>query len=369
MRKREMKQLVDWAILAEDNGGDGGDGDGGGDWGGGGGGWGGGGGGYGGGASLYSTFIQPFTDVFDEAKSVVETGMSKVQLLSGIATYAVLTTFLPFIRADFNAMMEHDKRRMNHIYSKYADVFARTDAALTETGGDYDGAGIFFVLFPRSVIAKNLVTNVGAMGGDAAKTAVDTAFDFLDAVTLNTTAVVTDPLRKKLGFVEGAWHGSDLLTEDEEREGSSPYVSAAAKLLGHSKIKQAVDNSKIIQAMRKDGLESIEGTIASAVEPIKKLKGVRSVNDLERITGRQVDIEGALKSKKVDPSTIQPAELDAAVRDALPGLVEQAAAPFVKRLESLKKSLSGMASAYGVSGDPVFQQVMKKFEEGLRELD
>src|SRR5574338_1347244 len=245
--------------------------------------------------------------------------MSKVQLLTGIATYGVMTMFMPFVKANFQAMVEHDKRRMNAIHQRYADVMRRTQQALSETGGNYDGAGIFFVLFPDAVIAKNLTKNAAGAGKNTTKMAVDTAFDFLDAVTLNATSVVTDPLRRRLGFTENV--SSDLLVEDDKQDAPPREIVLARKLMAHPKIKRAVANSKTIKGMRSAGLKALMGTISDAVEPVKKLADVHDVSSAERVTGKRFDVASALRDKKVDPSTVKRQELDSVVADVVPHVV------------------------------------------------
>lgn len=360
MYKRDVDKLVEW-VIAEDDGG----------------GWGGGGwgddmgfhGAYGGpSGGLYKTFLQPFVDVWDTAKSVAETGMSKVQLLTGIVTYGVMSSLLPFVTANYEEMVQHDKRRMSKIQSKYKEVLERTDEALTSVGGDYDGAGLFFVMFPAQVMARNLVKNMGSMGEDAAKMAADTAFDFLDAVTMNATGAVTDPLRKKLGFTESTSRYDDrmLLFEEDQPKG---IAKAVVKVFTHPKIEEKLTNSKVLSSMRQDAVEAVEGTIRDALVPIKKLKAVQTVDELERLTGKPVNLDEALKAKDVDPSTVSDRELDAAMKDVLPALVEQAAQPFVKRFESLRDSMKKMASKYDVAGTETFKTMISKFDEALKALE
>jgi len=354
MNPVKINSLVEW-IINEDDGGDwGGDS-----------GWG---GGDSGGASLYSTFVKPFVDVYETSKYVAETGMSKVQLLSGIATYGIMTMFMPFVKTNFQSMIEQDKRRMSSIHSKYSEIFKRTEQALRETGGNYDGAGIFFVLFPDAVITKNLTQNVTGMGEDTVKIAVDTAFDFLDAITLNATSVVTDPLRKRLGFMEAYIPSLKFINEDDDKKKTPKAVSVAQKLFKHQKVRKAIANSSVMKSMRSDGFAALKQTIEDSLEPVEKLRRVKSVSDIEHVTGKKLDIAGALRDKKVDPSTVQKQELDAVIADMVPGLVKQAAKPFVERLTQMKSNLSSAADKFDVSNTKTYEKLMNMFDEGLKEL-
>lgn len=370
MRRSDVKRLIEWALNEEDGGGDGG-----GDWGGD---WafdtGYGGMGYGaGGGSMYGTFIQPFVDVFDTAASVVETGMSKVQLLVGIATYGIMDILIPWVKPQYEKMIEHDKRRMAQILRKHAATFERTDQALTEVGGDYDGAGIFFVLYPDAVIARNMVKLAGSGSEDTAKMAVDAAFDFIDTVTMNATGVVTDPIRKHFNFMEAYGRSGELITEDGDDKDMGEVKKLAAmavKVMTSDKVQSLLNKSAQLKSLKQDGLEALEDTIKLAVEPIEKLKSVDNVMELESLTGGQLNIEDALHAKKADPDElgISNDEIEVAVKDVLPSLIEQAAQPFIKRLERLRTDLSKLASEYDVGGSSTQKMVDKLFDEALGKL-
>lgn len=337
--------------------------------------WGGGyGGGEGGGSSLYNTFIRPFTDVLDTAAAVVETGVSKAQLLVGIATYGVMDLLVPFVKPKYDAMVEHDKRRMASIYQKHRSTFERTEQALTEVGGDYDGVGVFFALFPDAVITKNLAKVAAAGSEKAVKTAVDTAFDFLDAVTFNATGPATDAVRKHFNFVEGRDRRGDLLLEDDdERKGSraSDVGRVAMKVFTSPRVRKLVADSKPIKSLRHDAMAALMDTIKEASEPIVKLKGAKTLADVERVVGRKLDTRKAMDVKDVDKDALAVADSDvaAAVEDVLPGLIEQAAQPFVRRLERLRGDITKLAGIYDVSDDPAFKAVERAFEGAFSALE
>ena len=353
-RERELRETIR-GILNEFDGGDGGDGG----WGSGDGGYGYGGGDYG--PGLYKTFLQPFVDVLQTSQAAIETAASKVQLLTSVATYAVMSSVLPFVRADYDAMIEHDKRRMQSIQQKYANVFKRTDQALTEVGGNYDGAGIFFVLFPHKVITYNMMKSGAGIGERSAKTLADTAFDFLDAISMNATSVITDPVRKRLGFQEGI----QRLTEGEED--SNRETQIIAKVMNHHQIEQAVENSSITKSMRSDGLEALKGTLDMATESIGKLKRVNSVNDIETLTGRPVSVpDDALRDAE---GNIDERDLETAVQDIMPRVITQATAPFLKRIKRLKEDFQKMAKQHGVTDDKTFQAVMRMFKDTTAKLE
>ena len=352
-RKRELQETVRNALNEFDGGGDGG-----GDWGGGGG------GGFSDyGPSLYKTFLQPFVDVLETSQAAIETATSKVQLLMSVATYAVMSSVLPFVRADYDAMIKHDERRMQSIGQKYAEVYKRTDAALTEVGGNYDGAGVFAILFPHKVLAYNMVKGGASVGEKSVKTLADTAFDFLDAITLNATEGITDPLRKSMGVQESF----KRITEDEEKEGPSKEAQIISKVMNHPHVEMEINNSQIIKSMRKDGLDALKGTLEKATEPIKKLKKVNSIQDIESLTGRPIDIpEDALRDAE---GNIDEQNLAAAMQDIMPKVIAQAAVPFQKRIKRLHGDFKKMGQQFGASNEATFKSAMKLFEKAVTDLE
>lgn len=346
--KQQLLTVTRWVITEDDDYGDYG--------------WGGDGGGSGG-ANLYTTFIQPFIDVVDTAAAVAETALSKTQLLVNVATYGILDMLVPWVKPQYEAMMQHDKQRMSAIMQRHASTFARTEQALTEVGGDYDGAGVFFALFPGAVIAKNLARVTAGGSTPAAKITVDSVFDFLDAVTFGVTGNVTDALRRKLNISE------NILREDDGDEHTSS-MNLAAKVFVAPKIQTLLRQSKTLIELRNDAIKALSAMLRDAIVPIRKLKKVETLQQLEGITGRKFNLKDAAKqhADNNNITSIDKHAIDAVIDDVLPTLVEQAAQPFVARLQHLKSDLVTLAKLYGVSDDDQMKQLNELFEQAFAEL-
>lgn len=323
-------------------------------------------GGYGGsgGATLYSTFIRPIIDVVDTAAATIETGLSKVQLLTNVATYGVMSMLIPWIKPKYDEMIEHDRRRMSEMYSRHAETFARTEQAMTEVGGNFDGAGVFFALFPGAVIAKN-VSRVAAAGSKrATKIAVDTVLDFVDGATLNVLGGMTDAVRSRLGLHENNYYQHLLLTEDDDVEKID--VSLIAKFMNVNKVRKALSSSAALTDLRDDALDALADTVRMSVEPIKKLSEIEKINDIERITGKQWRPEQIASKFKVN---INQRDIDSVVADVIPALSNKASQPFSTRLSRLNGDLRKLMGIYGVgSNDPTVRETLKLLDNGLKQL-
>lgn len=319
----------------------------------------------GGNSSLYTTFIQPFVDVVDTATAVAETALSKTQLLTSIATYGIIDMLVPWVKPQYEEMVKHDERRMSAIMQRHQATFARTEQALTEVGGNYDGAPIFFALFPGAVIAKN-VTRVAADASlPATKIALDSALDFIDAVTFGAAGNITDKLRSKLKLDES------VLREQDEDPEAAKAAALVAKVLRTPKVAAVVSDSKPIKALRADALKALKAMLADATQPVQKLGAVGSLAELERLTGKKFDVKSAMRkhASQNDVKSIEARDVDTVVEDVLPGLLTHAARPFAARLKSLGQSLAKLAREHDVSSDPTMVEVTELFEKALAELD
>lgn len=100
-------------------------------------------------ATLFSTFVQPLSDVFETAK------MAALQSLS--AVWMMLRTLITFDPEKLKALNNAHDRRVSAVEKKYEDVLKRTNAALTSPD-----AQIAFMLFApnlwSSIYAKEWTT-------------------------------------------------------------------------------------------------------------------------------------------------------------------------------------------------------------------
>jgi hypothetical protein len=85
-------------------------------------------------ATLFSTFVQPLTDVFKTAK------MAALQSLS--AVWMMFRSLLAFDPEKLKALNEEHDKRVETVEKQYADVLKRTNASLTEPD-----ASVAFMLF------------------------------------------------------------------------------------------------------------------------------------------------------------------------------------------------------------------------------
>jgi hypothetical protein len=167
--------------------------------------------------------------------------------------------------------------------------------------------------------------------------------------------------------MEGTTMNTSMISEADETD-DDKSVDVLTRVIKHPRVAKALNDSPLLKSMRREGLRTLQGTIEDAVQPIRKLRAVKSVADLQAVTGKHLDIKSALRDKKVDPASIETKDLNAAVADVVPNMVKQAAKPFVERLTTLRKSMAAMAQEHGVGDTEVYKTVMKLFEDGIDEL-
>lgn len=99
---------------------------------------------YGSPDEMMSTFIGPFTDVFKTAVGKTKEVARKTRTLLSVSFQALISTFFPFIGADYKSIFEEEKADIEKIRSEYKDVYDRTDKALASN----DAAMLAFMANP-----------------------------------------------------------------------------------------------------------------------------------------------------------------------------------------------------------------------------
>lgn len=99
---------------------------------------------YGSPDEMMSTFITPFTDVFKTAVGKTKEVTRKTKTLLSVSFQALITTFFPFVGADYKSIFEEEKADIEKIRSEYKDVYDRTDKALASN----DAAMLAFMANP-----------------------------------------------------------------------------------------------------------------------------------------------------------------------------------------------------------------------------
>jgi len=147
---------------------------------------------------LLKAFVEPFTDVFKTAVAGVKAITTDVATLLRVAFETVVTTIVPFISADYQAIFDRRDKRMEDIQREYEDVYSRTDAAL---GGD-DAKLLGFMLNPAAFLAGSAALKAPAATkellsiatGGASDNALTNAKESWDSIQ---RAILNDRIGKK----------------------------------------------------------------------------------------------------------------------------------------------------------------------------
>ena len=93
------------------------------------------------GKDLINTFATPFTDVLKTTGAEAEKVVRRAKTLANVALVAVATTLIPFYNSEYSKIFEKERADLDKIKTKYKDVYARTEKALS---GDAAVAAFFF---------------------------------------------------------------------------------------------------------------------------------------------------------------------------------------------------------------------------------
>lgn len=320
------------------------------------------------GPSLYDAFIRPFVNVLKTTKAAAEKAATKTQLVANTVTYTVLTTIVPLYKASYKEIFAADARRMERIQQKYADVFKHVDEVLTSVGGNYDGAGVFFLLFPKNVISYNLTRVATQVPAQTMVTLVDTALDSIDALSMNATGVVTDPLRRSLGINDGVIRRYKLIEDasknpTDEHRLSKKIALKVVKILNSDRIDNTLRTSEKIRSLRDDALDALRASVDATVDPIRKLYDVDSLEELEELTGQNIDIDDEILE------TLDEKALSKLLDDVVTRVVNTGAHTYIARLERLKSNFKTLAKQYGVDDAETLDDAINIIDEALESID
>lgn len=219
---------------------------------------------------LKNTFITPFTDVFKTAvgKSKEITRKGRTLLTVGFAT--ILTTLIPVLGARYSEIFRKEKEDINKIRSQYKDVYERTNKALSST----DAAFVAFMTAPDLALSALALHKAPGVAKDVLSVLTGGASDSLfDKVMSNNFG---DSARRKSV-------GESILREVSEEE-------AAKKILSNKKfLRKALSGSRDFQAMQDAASKIYKNSLKNVyAQAVQILKDSRTIEDLERITGKKI---------------------------------------------------------------------------------
>lgn len=233
--------------------------------------------------SLYSTFIQPFTDVIDATKLSGQDILNTAKL-----SFDLLTTLSP---KKMEAAIDKFDKRKAKIEEKWKPLMERTDQALANS----DASIIALALAPGAFFATEAI----AFGYEKADSLHSYLADSGWRIPFASTILGHPPEESSAGssggegksllgklaglfYVENTWHKGDILTEQEDvvLKKEPNFKKAMKKYLDETGLSQQFEQSaKELIAMQKELLEEIIEDAIPRLELISALSKASSVDE------------------------------------------------------------------------------------------
>jgi len=307
-------------------------------------------------SAMYKAFVQPFTDVIETGQAVVSSTISSITTGARIILSSTLQIIIPFIKADFKQILNDDKARQKAIRDKYKDVFARNEAALFESGGIYDGAGVIGVLFPHYMVANNLTKLAGKITGPVIGETLTAAKGIVSTFGIRWN-------KSNESYSRFIHKYSHMLLEDDSKNDEQEEL---AKLIDVIRNINPTKDGTLIREMFKNGIELIQATSTELAETankrINEFQNVKSIEQLEKLVGKKPN----LSPKQGEP--IDENDAQKILDDVLPDINERISTGFMRAIESYKNSLLEKAKELNVPEKQqelitnVIEEVISKYD-------
>lgn len=213
---------------------------------------------------LYSTFINPFVDVFRVARAETEKLSASLQRLALTIKEAVVATAIPFVKGKYEQLRSRERVQIERINSKYADVYKRVQAGI-------DFPDFQIALFMRSPGAY-LASRILSMSDEVAKEVT---------ATLTGRATFDQSIDLGSGRVKSKVHWQQY-QESVSRLVEGPDVKALTAEL---------DKSPVIRSMQKAAIKARTASLDEMVNVARKIAAAKTLDNLSSILGGRIDVD------------------------------------------------------------------------------
>lgn len=309
-----------------------------------------GGGGLGGGfeGDLYKIFLEPFVDAGKVALASAKDVGSKTLAVAETLYQGIPTLVIPFVAASYGEIKEAERKRAAEIRQQYGDAFARVDAGFRD-----DALGFAFTAAPAHFITHALLKKaVGPLTKAAVRSTIDTIniltgrseyiarktealSDYIDllgssrsadekhaAFQANLAAALGYGASEASAVAGGAIAGAMAPRQLDEKDSPKklPSVSAVMKkMMADPQVQQELEDSDMANAIRDDVQAMLSATLMALIQQGEKFKSAKTIDDLEKITGKQIKVPGA---EGLEPQVREKLQADA-VAIARKGALQQ----------------------------------------------
>lgn len=329
-----------------------------------------GGGGKGSPGELWSTFITPFTDVAKTAKGKGEEVIRKAWTPVNVAIHTILTSIIPGLGHSYKGLFEKEDADIQKIRSKYKDVYARTDKALSSN----DAAFFAFLSSPVKSMAGFALTKspdavLGTLSYLTGGKSTEIIKGELSKKLPNMSASIDNFLRKmNQGVSENLSFNGEFLMEyinedKNESPGDDKEIEEALKdlLSDESFMKKILISGGAkskLEAMNSDAKEIYISTLEEILEQAKKsLSSSATLKDIKGLIGDE-NFKNAEDSLKKVPEEEREEALKSTLANSRKAIMNLYVSSLEERIDSLKKEGIPEDSQYVID----YKDYIKKIE-------
>ena len=248
----------------------------------------------GGGSGYFRGFERIFKVFIGKSKEL----MQRVKGAVSLTLEAVAGICLPFVNAEYGKILEETNKNVASVRKEFQKVYDSSSEVL----GKKDAQFLMFMVNPTQWIT-----------GKFLETAPDVAVDVLDTATGGKMTGFLGKVKTAVGYAaKGAalhsgytnlnssmhYHG-DRLSEDKDGEKSGIDKEKLAEILRNPQVIDFIKNNPNIQKMQTRARQVIDKEIEDMVELAASINGVKTLDDLQKVTGKKVSEASARDKGKL----------------------------------------------------------------------
>lgn len=251
---------------------------------------------------LYNVFVKPFTDVVHTAAAETKKISQRTQGLLKITIASIVTTLIPAYRSRYDKIFAQQESEIEKIKAQYKDVYDATYTAFK----DKDVVISAFLYAPALFLTTKTALNMPKVTIDLMNVLAGGSLDSFAEKIHN--ALKFGDEKKPLDRDSGPGMWESVLKE-------SPTNQKVSKALQQKKLRQVVNNSQKTQEIQSKMKTIINGTLKKTYESAKELSNITSIEQVQKLTGKQIKGIEQLKQLNQQERKIAAGELAKATRE------------------------------------------------------
>jgi hypothetical protein len=247
---------------------------------------------FGSGNQLYDTFIKPFVDVAKTAAGKTAELSARAQTAAKVAFETIATTLVPVLSSDYAEIFSAEKKQLDDIKTRYADVYRATRSAF----GDNDVMVASLMFAPWAFLSAAFVKKSPAA-----------ALSFVQVLGGNNPVIgrFVSQVQSRYGSSLGGGKSNYSQREDAGSDtwafegsvylGCIVEADAAAKknpplerVLTMPKLTALLKRSELSQRMSRDGRAIVTSTLKKVLERAQTVLTATSIDEIERAVGKKI---------------------------------------------------------------------------------